>query len=86
MLKAGLTALGMQAGQLAKTAKSSREKQALAWWLRRRTTVGRHWVCERLCMGEVSAVNRSIRLVEVGCDPPLERMKRTLENLPDAKA
>ena len=58
----------------------------MAWWLRQRTTVGRQWVCERLCMGEVSAVNRSIGLVEVGRDRPLERMKRTLENLPYAKA
>jgi hypothetical protein len=54
----GLKVLGVTAGRLAERPKGMAEKQVLAWWLRRRTTMGRRWVSERLWMGEESGVSR----------------------------
>ena len=59
-----------------RTGKETVVKKALARWLRQQTTAGREWVGERLCMGEVSAVTRSIRIFRSGRDatvrsPPL---------------
>ena len=85
LLVSGLTVLGVPADQLTKTAKGTMEKKVLAWWLRRRTTAGRQWICERLRMGEVSAVNRGIQTIEGGRDPQAQRMKKLLENLSDAQ-
>jgi hypothetical protein len=84
LLQAGMAALGVQASQLAETAKGMVEKRVLAWWLRQRTTAGRQWVCERLWMGEVSAVTRAIRMVKSGRDRKVEQLKNRLVKLSDA--
>ena len=36
--------------------KGTVEKKVLAGWSRQQTAAQRQWVCERSCMGEVSAV------------------------------
>ena len=54
------------------------EKKALAGWL---LSGRRQWVCERLCMGEVSAVTRVMRIFRSGRDAKVERMKKKLEEL-----
>ena len=81
LLEAGMGVLGGHAGQVAKTGKGTAEKKALAGWLRQRTTAGRQWVCERLCMGEVSAVTRAMGIFKSGRDAKVERMKKKLEEL-----
>ena len=77
----GMAALGVGEGELAQEAKGMAEKRVLAWWLRQRTTAGRHWICERLWMGEVSAVTRAIRSVREGRDGKMESMKRKLAKI-----
>ena len=54
------------------------EKQVLAWWVRRRTTMGRRWISERLWMGEKSGVSRAVRLVEAGREAKLKTLKHRL--------
>jgi hypothetical protein len=78
MVKRGLPALGLQEEQLAQAPKGLAAKQVLAWALRKRTTVGRRWVSERLWMGEESAVSRAVQRVREGQDAKLNRMKKRL--------
>ena len=66
----------MAEGSLAERPKGLAEKQVLAWWLRRRTTMGRRWVSERLWMGEESRVSRAVRLVETSRDHELASFKQ----------
>ena len=54
------------------------EKQVLAWWVRRRTTMGRRWISERLWMWEKSGVSRAVRLVEAGREANLKTLKHRL--------
>ncbi len=75
---AGMAALRLEARELQRRPKNLPEKQALAWWLRQRTTVGRRWISERLGMGEESGVTRAVRTVQGSRAGELERMKRRL--------
>jgi hypothetical protein len=84
LLHAGMEALGVQASQLPETAKGMMEKAVLAWWLRQRTTARRPWICERLSMGEVSAVTRAIRLVKSGQHAKAKRMVNRLMKLSES--
>ena len=78
MVAQGLVALGLAGQRLAEKPRGMAEKQVLAWWLRQRTTVGRQWVSERLCMGEESGVSKAIRLVKESRDGELNRLKQRL--------
>jgi putative transposase len=78
LLGRGLKALGMAEEDLVGTPKNLRQKQVLAWWLRQRTTVGRRWLSQRLCMGEESGVTRSVRMLKSTQDIGLARLKRQL--------
>jgi REP element-mobilizing transposase RayT len=84
LLHAGMEALGVQASQLPETTKGMMEKAVLAWWLRQRTTARRPWICERLSMGEVSAVTRAIRLVKSGQHAKAKRMVNRLMKLSES--
>ncbi len=73
-----MAALGLAERELKRRPKNLRAKQALAWWLRQRTRVGRRWISERLGMGEGSGVTRAVRTVPGSRAGALERMKRRL--------
>ena len=79
--EAGMAVLGVQASQLAETGKGTVEKKALAGRLHQRTAARWQWVCERLCMGEVSAVTRAMRMFKSGRDAKVKRMKKRWEEL-----
>lgn len=49
---------------LAGRAKWQREKALICWILRKRTGVGNRWLADRLSMGHVSSVTRSLRQVK----------------------
>jgi hypothetical protein len=83
MVTQGLVALGLDGQWLAEKPKGTVEKQVLAWWLRQRTTAGRRWVSERLCMGEESGVSKAIRQVKESRDGELNRLKQRLKDLND---
>ena len=58
-LRAGAKALGLKTPDLGRLPKGGPEKVALAWWLRRRTTVSLRWVGERLEMGHYTRVTQA---------------------------
>jgi hypothetical protein len=59
-LEQGLKALGLIGARLELLPKGAPEKVALAWWLRRRTTVSLRWVSERLGMGHYTRVTQAV--------------------------
>ncbi len=69
LLQAGLPVMRLEESQLEERPKGAAEKQALAWWLCRHTTVRRRWVTQRLGMGDESRVTQAIRRVESGVEP-----------------
>ena len=84
MVVQGVVALGLDGQRLADKSKGMAEKQVLAWWLRQRTTAGRRWVSDRLCMGEESGVSKAIRLVKESRGGELKRLRqRLLKDLND---
>jgi putative transposase len=63
ILQVGLRVLKLKEQDFTKMAKGAPEKQVLAWWLRKRTVVGRKWISQRLKMGDVSRVTQAINAV-----------------------
>lgn len=74
----GLKALGVAGQKLVQLPKGAPEKQALAWWLRRETSVSRQWISERLKMGDESRVSQATRLVQAGRDAKLKGLQKRL--------
>ena len=59
----------------------NRGKEGVGRVVAQRTAARRQWVCERLCMGEASAVTRAMGIFKTGRDAKVERMKKKLEEL-----
>jgi hypothetical protein len=57
------------------------EKTLVAWLVRKRTSVTRDWVTERLVMGHPSSVSRAVRKVRE--EPKLGRKAKRLEKAID---
>ena len=62
-------------------AKWSREKALICWIVRKRTGVANGWLADRLSMGHVSSVTRSLRRVREtkGWIGEVERLERIIE-------
>jgi putative transposase len=78
LLASGLAALELEPKQLASMAKGAPEKRALAWWLRKQTTVSRRWICDHLAMGDESWVTHGVREMEQTSDPRWVAWKQRL--------
>jgi REP element-mobilizing transposase RayT len=78
LLARGMRLLGVKKEELARGPKNMAQKQVLAWWLGKRTTVGRGWMSRRLWMGEESGVTRAVRRVNGNKDARLGRIKSQL--------
>ena len=79
MLNRGLKVLGIKESDLQGKAKGALEKQVLAWWLRKKTVVGRRWISEKLGMGDLSRVTNAVRKVGFGKERGIRRWKTQLE-------
>jgi putative transposase len=77
-LKRGLAALGLESPALAALPKGAPEKLALAWWIRRRTTVPLRWVSERLAMGHYSRVTHDLSQATRKPNPKIQRLRNKL--------
>ncbi|HOC58193.1 MAG TPA: hypothetical protein PKI20_21420 [Verrucomicrobiota bacterium] len=55
-----LGALGLKASELEQLGKRAPYKEALAWWLRKQTTVSLRWMAERLEMGHYTSVTPAV--------------------------
>jgi len=63
LLAAGLEAVGLDPQELATTPKTDPRKQAVAWLLRKNTTVSNRWLSSQLNMGHEVNVSQAVRLV-----------------------
>ncbi len=59
-LKEGKKVLGLEEADLAELAHSDARKQALAWWIKTRTSVTGVSLCKRLSMGHRSNLSRAL--------------------------
>jgi len=78
--------LGLEEESLAGLNGSAPLKVALAWWLRRRTTVSLRWVSERLSMGHYTRVTQAISRAERRPGRKLNQIKRKLVRSGTAQA
>jgi putative transposase len=81
LLQEGLKALGLGKLDLQTGSKGMPEKQVLAWWLRKNTTVSRKWISEHLKMGDVSRVTGAIKLVNLSGDDSVRKLRNRLEEI-----
>jgi hypothetical protein len=84
-LRRAFRVLGLDENAVERLAKGAVEKVALAWWLRRRTTVSLRWVSERLGMGHYTRVTQAIRRVERRPGRKIKQIQRKLEHLQSMK-
>ena len=77
----GLDALGLGDKDLVTLAKGAREKQVLAWWLRKRTVASRAWISGRLGMGDESRVTQAASLIRRAKDRKTGTLRKQLEAL-----
>jgi REP element-mobilizing transposase RayT len=80
-LRKGLRVLRVKKQDLEKMAKGVKEKQVLAWWLRRKTVVSRKWISQRLGMGDVSRITQAVSLLKRSEDISLMKLKKQLERI-----
>lgn len=78
MLSRGLERLQLEARNLEDLKKSDERKQALAWWVRSKTTVSRRWLAERLSMGHEVNVAGAVARFSSPRDIATKRTKKTL--------
>jgi hypothetical protein len=76
----GLRRLGMDREKLEGTPKGRLEKQVLAWWLHRQTTVTRRWLAQELGMRHESRVSQAVSAVDAGRARKVVEMKQKLQD------
>ena len=81
MVVQGLAAFGLTEADLAGRAKGTKEKQVLAWWLRKRTVASRGWISRRLLMGDESRVTQAAAAIRQSSDRIVSRWRQQLERL-----
>ncbi len=80
-LAEGLDGLGLRSEELEGMARGAPEKQVLAWWLRRSTTVSLRWLGQRLGMGHYTRVSQAVAQVGRRPNRVQEGLKRKLARL-----
>lgn len=71
--------LGLKQADLKALPLGSPEKVALAWWLRKQTTVSLRWVADRLIMGHYTRVTQAVSRVSRKPSKRLAQLRRHLE-------
>jgi len=77
-LRTGLQRLKLTPEMLEELGYGAAEKVALAWWLRRRTTVPLRWVAERLRMGHYSRVSQAVSRAN---RQPAKKLRQLMQSL-----
>ena len=78
ILGKGLRTLNLNEQDLHNMDKGAREKQVLAWWIRKKTVISRVWISQRLRMGDVSRVTQAVSAVSANKDIELIKLKKRL--------
>jgi hypothetical protein len=75
-----LKALGLTEADLRELRFGSPEKVALAWWLRKHTTVSLGWVADRMNMGHYTRVTKAVSRMEAKPGKRFEQFRQKLEH------
>jgi hypothetical protein len=86
LLAGALHELGLVAGELEGMKKTDIRKQAIAWLVRRETSVRNHWLSQRLNMGHDVNVSQSVRRVSDASSGELWRLRKQLVEKLKSKA
>lgn len=78
LLIQGLERLGISKSDLPPLAKGALEKQLLAWYIRRETTVSNQWLSEHLYSGHPANISRYLHYVSHSKDRNIKRLKAVL--------
>lgn len=79
LLDLGLQKLGIPGSELSKLKKSDPQKKAIAWLIRKNTSVKNEWIAKALQMGCVSNMSQFVREVEEAGSGSLFNLKETLK-------
>jgi hypothetical protein len=74
-------ALELTEDDLGRLAKGANVKLALAWRLRRETTMSREWIAQRLHMGHDSRVTQAWREVDNAKRGALAKLRKRVESI-----
>ncbi len=83
LLDRSLARLDLELGQVRAMKKNDVRKQAVAWLLKSRTSVGNEWIRDTLQMGDRSNVNRAMRRFELSADRESNHLKKILQQCSD---
>lgn len=81
LLSKGMVGIGMAKADFTHLPKGAPEKQALAWWLRKRTVVSRGWISRRLHMGDESRVTQAVAANHRTKDRRALKLQQSLDRL-----
>jgi putative transposase len=79
ILEAALEAVGLKQPELAELPKNDHRKAAIAWVIRRHTTMRSQWISERLGMGHVVNVTNYVRRFSEENSRQMRNLRRKLE-------
>ena len=79
LLAIGLAAVGLAPEQLPALPKTDPRKQAVAWLIRKNTTVRNAWVSKALSMGHEVNVSQAVCRVDQALSPEISRLKAAVE-------
>jgi hypothetical protein len=79
LLTLALETVRLSSSELTRLRRSDARKQAVAWLLRKYTTVRNRWIGERLAMGHERRVSQSVRAVADAEHGELLTLRRSLE-------
>ena len=79
LLEQGLKICGLQTSELEMLRKGDDRKKALAWLIRRNTSVHNDWICKHLHMGRSSNLSRHIQMVEQSIDKSLVALREMMK-------
>ena len=82
LLAAALDAVGLSACDLSRLRKDDARKQAVAWLLRKHTTVRNRWLSEQLAMGHETRISQSVPAVAQAEGGELARLRQALQATP----
>lgn len=83
LLEKGLKALKLKKELLGNLKKNDNRKKAVAWLIRRNTSVKNEWIAAALNMGHAATVSRGVGEVESATDGILLEMKKLISKIKD---
>lgn len=83
LLDLGLGGCGLSRDDLGGLKKGDHNKKAIAWLIRRNTSVKNEWISEALKMGHPSSVSRNVRIVENAKSGELQDLKSRMLKFKD---